>query len=405
MFTVVIPTMLKFFPFKQFLKTLAIYAFSDKSKIGEIIIINNSEQKDLDKEFAEYKEKIKFLSYGINIGCNPAWNIGVQYAKYDKICLLNDDVIFDLTLFDKLDLLNNLETGIVGLCPGVKDFNQPPFINGEIKILPWNHEHTYGYGCLMFIHKKNYIPIPKELKIYYGDNWLFDLCLNNRKTNYIITDLVHYTPYATTVSSLSKTIIEEEDKIYQEKFKSESWAISIFNIEEDKALSVESDIKDNLTILKNYALNSKSILELGVRTGLSTRIFLNSNLEKLVSIDLVEDYYVRDLFNVAELVDRNWKYLIENSLDYNIEEKFDLLFIDTDHNYSQIKKELKKYHNFINKYIIFHDTFSYGIKKEDEKDPGILPAILEFLEENKEWEIEYTNCESNGILIIRRKNA
>jgi GT2 family glycosyltransferase len=140
MFTVVIPTMLKFFPFKQFLKTLAIYTFSDKSKIGEIIIINNSEQKDLDKEFAEYKEKIKFLSYGINIGCNPAWNIGVQYAKYDKICLLNDDVIFDLTLFDKLDLLNNLETGIVGLCPGVKDFNQPPFINGEIKILPWNHE-------------------------------------------------------------------------------------------------------------------------------------------------------------------------------------------------------------------------------------------------------------------------
>ncbi len=125
----------------------------------------------------------------------------------------------------------------------------------------------------------------------------------------------------------------------------------------------------------------------------------------MVSIDLVEDYYVRDLFNVAELVDRNWKYIIENSLDYNIEEKFDLLFIDTDHNYSQIKEELKKYHNFINKYIIFHDTFSYGIKKEDEKDPGILPAILEFLEENKEWEIEYTNCKSNGILIIRRKNA
>jgi hypothetical protein len=32
---------------------------------------------------------------------------------------------------------------------------------------------VHGWGMLLFIHKQSYLPIPKELKIYHGDTWLW----------------------------------------------------------------------------------------------------------------------------------------------------------------------------------------------------------------------------------------
>ena len=34
-------------------------------------------------------------------------------------------------------------------------------------------QHCYGWGCAIFMEKRDWIPIPDELKLYYGDSWLF----------------------------------------------------------------------------------------------------------------------------------------------------------------------------------------------------------------------------------------
>ena len=31
----------------------------------------------------------------------------------------------------------------------------------------------YGWGCMMFLKKKDFIPIPSEFFIYFGDEWIW----------------------------------------------------------------------------------------------------------------------------------------------------------------------------------------------------------------------------------------
>jgi hypothetical protein len=160
------------------------------------------------------------ISQRDNIGVNPAWNLGVEIASSDRVCILNDDVVFDHKVFSRVDSVLSETSGVVGICPGVAEFNQPPFETGLVRILPWGGQHTYGFGCLMFVHRSWYIPIPKGLNIYYGDNWIFDTCMARGRTNYIITDSFFYTPFAVTSRHLQDVegIHSVEQPLYRAAF-------------------------------------------------------------------------------------------------------------------------------------------------------------------------------------------
>lgn len=399
-YTIVVPTMWRFKPFINFLGALLNY-----NLVGEVILINNN-IADTPEELNEIKSpKLTRIDFNSNIGVNPAWNLGTESARFPFVCILNDDVIFDLTLLNKLvPYLSDLETGVIGLSPGVSDFNQAPFVNGQINISQWNNEHTYGFGCLMFINKRNYIRIPEDMVYYFGDNFIFDTCLANKKKNYIITDILHYTPYAQTVGETGKGHLETEGAKYEGHIKNNKWALDIFHIEYAKAVDQETDIQKVIPKLYDYAMKCSSVLELGVRTGVSTRAFLNANLKYMTSVDLSEEYLVRDLFNVADIVGRDYKYVIADSREYEVDRDYDLLFIDTEHTYDQVSFELDKYHHFIRKYIIVHDVFKYGVKTDEEGDVGLLPAVLNFMRENPDWVIEEYTTDSNGLLVLKRRN-
>ena len=197
MYSVIIPTMwnCKFFP--EFLNDLLTF-----SQVGQVIVINNC-MENMPENLPLDHPKFKMMMFGENIGVNPAWNIGVAESKYDKVCIANDDVVFDSKIFDRVDTVLGPDSGVVGICPGVKEFNQPPFETGIGRIIPWTGQHTYGFGCFMFVHRSWYTPVPEGLKIYYGDNWIFDTCLVQGRTNYLITDCFFYTPFATTTSQLT----------------------------------------------------------------------------------------------------------------------------------------------------------------------------------------------------------
>jgi predicted O-methyltransferase YrrM len=399
MFSIIIPTMWRFKPFEQFIHTLI-----NCDLVGEILIYDN-DKEHAPKTLNFLSEKVTIFQNETNLGVNPIWNEGIKVAHYDNICLMNDDIIFDLSVFEKvLPYLRKTSTGVVGLCPGVIEFSQPPFINGSITIQSWNKEHTYGFGCLMFINRKNYIPIPKELVMYFGDDFIFNICLTRHLTNYIITDLLHYTPFAKTTSTEALGYLDKERPIYTKKFRDTQWALEIFELEENIALSLNSDIKECLPVIKDYLEDCKSALELGVRTGISTRVFLNGRLQKLTSIDIEEDWKVRDLFKVAEVGGFEYKYIITDSRTYSDGTTYDMLFIDTNHEYQQLLDELEHHHKSINKYILMHDTFTYGIVRDNPVSIGLLPAILLFLSDHSEWKVKEFFHESNGILVLERIN-
>lgn len=217
-YTVVVPTMWRakdlFLPFLEKLCAC--------DSVDEIIIFDNDNTKTPTQGLDH--PKIDLLDFGRNIYVNPAWNYGVQRARNDRVCILNDDVTFDLALFDKLASLLTTDAGVFGLCPGVANHGQPPVTDKTIDIIPWVDQDTLGFGCLMFINKNNWVDIPGELLIYYGDNFIFDKQLSLGRTNYIITNMDFHTPFASTTkdTTITSGFLDRERALY-DNVKAELW--------------------------------------------------------------------------------------------------------------------------------------------------------------------------------------
>ena len=183
--SVIIPTMWKSEGFVHRLAKL-----SNIETIGEIILIDNTSNTTILPI-----PKVIHIIEGENTFVNPAWNKGVNLSKWDKLCIMNDDVEVHDELF--INILPHIteDKGMIGLHEyhgnGVWE-DEPGYDRTRSELLRGNrfplklieserHNRRPGYGCLWFIHKKSYIHIPHELKIWYGDDYLYH---RNGKPNY-----------------------------------------------------------------------------------------------------------------------------------------------------------------------------------------------------------------------------
>jgi len=178
-----------------------------------------------------------------------------------------------------------------------------------------------------------------------------------------------------------------------------------------------SDINEHLPTLLKYAEECEHITEMGVRTCNSSWALLYSNPKKMISYDKVQNESINTLINIANEYLMNFEFKLNDVLTIEIE-KTDLLFIDTWHTYNQLSLELELHSKNVNKYIILHDTVTYGLIDEQFYDnssvivrnkpktkEGLMNAVNDFLtsENGSTWEIfeEYKN--NNGLLILKRK--
>jgi predicted O-methyltransferase YrrM len=210
--------------------------------------------------------------------------------------------------------------------------------------------------------------------------------------------------YYSIMSETHKKLIDEnmqkiDDDIFENEYKN--------------ACKTPSDINEHLPILYDLAKKCSHITEMGVRFGASTRAFLNANVT-LRSYDIFMEESVSNLFKKAKEIGKDVEYIIEDVNNIEIEET-DLLFLDTWHQYYQVKNELKLHANKVKKYIIFHDTYSYGLKGEpitgveanqqqeyNQNLIGILPAIVEFMIDNPNWNFILHKINNNGLTVIER---
>jgi len=175
-----------------------------------------------------------------------------------------------------------------------------------------------------------------------------------------------------------------------------------------------SDINELLPTLKEYANKCDHVTEMGVRYFVSTYAFLSSSAKQVVGIDIekqLEQFQeCRDLCNKEG---KRFKYVIGDSLKIEIDET-DFLFIDTWHEYGQLKAELNRHHSKAKKYIGFHDTTTYAHVGEteywdvkasggfSETGKGLWDAIEEFLAEHPEWVIDLRLTNNNGLTILKK---
>ena len=169
MYSIIIPTMWGGTEIEAMLPLL-----EKHSLVGEILLINNSIARTPNWYKLGKWIKIKQYNPPDNIGVNPAWNLGVRESKNDKICLLSDDVEFPVDvlefLYDKL----SSEQGCVGpLKTNINVSASVPYKLDQFNKLVPAMRMRGQYGCMMFLNKENWVPIPEEFKIFYGDNWIF----------------------------------------------------------------------------------------------------------------------------------------------------------------------------------------------------------------------------------------
>ena len=164
-YSVIIPTLWKSDRTKRLITDL-----QECDYVDEIIIIDNSYHGHQDTKV----EKIRFVSFGGNIYVNPSWNKGIELAKNECIALCNDDINFNPNIFGVIDESILTYTGIIGMGEG----NYKDEIDKEkgSYIDIWEPDvNDWGWGCLIMLKKSHWLPIPNEIKIWYGDNIIKDV--------------------------------------------------------------------------------------------------------------------------------------------------------------------------------------------------------------------------------------
>lgn len=190
-FSVLIPTMWKSERTLPMLKAL-----DASDYIEEIIIVDNDTSKCPDLSDIS---KLIYLPQKKNIYVNPAWNLGVETSSCNYVCILNDDISFDVDPAFK-SALKRLSAGYTLLGLDQLSYTDLDLSN---KVNPF-----YGFGCCMFLDRSEWTPIPDELKIWYGDTWMV-----NKFTSVGFIVINVESEISTTVNSLEFASIIALDEI------------------------------------------------------------------------------------------------------------------------------------------------------------------------------------------------
>lgn len=185
-----------------------------------------------------------------------------------------------------------------------------------------------------------------------------------------------------------------------------------------------SDINEHLPTLAKYASECTTVTECGVRTAVSSYAFayglLSKPAAKLTQVD--PDWHPNiEKFQKA-CADEGLASVFHKMSDLDCPlETTDLLFIDTWHVYGQLKRELARWHPYVQKYIIMHDTVVDGVYGETircgwdaerqsresgipvgEIRKGLMPAVKEFVAAHPEWAIYAHFPNNNGLTVLTR---
>jgi hypothetical protein len=204
MFSIVIPTLWKSPRIHNLLSNLI-----ECNNVGEIILVDNSSEF-----FNYYKtlDKVKLIQPKENLYVNPSWNLGVELSTYNNICLCNDDLEFDPVLFELIisnpDIMSDKIIGMHSENYHINSFN-------NTKLVPTNNRN-WGWGCLILFKKKNWIPIPENIKIWYGDDFIFN---DNLTQCYNLEGFPIYTEMSTTSDQKIFNEIKKQDQINYNQWK------------------------------------------------------------------------------------------------------------------------------------------------------------------------------------------
>ena len=161
--------------------------------------------------------------------------------------------------------------------------------------------------------------------------------------------------------------------------------------------------KEHAETLRSIAAECETAVEFGVHevTHYSSTMSLLSGVR--VSLDSydIKDCPIQVAVEYARRVQKGFRFFVQDVLQLPAVEA-DLLYIDTKHTYGQLSAELSRHGKGVKKYLVFHDTDLCGTRGDDQSEPGLLQAIVEFLHTAPGWRLWSHSPESFGLTVLRR---
>ena len=178
----------------------------------DILIIDNNATADIKNLIEPYNKIVN----NNNIYVNPAWNQLMRYfldhPEYDTIIILNSDIYLKDDVFKIIKSLNLDALKVIPLVTGVSEFTEVK--DHYVSIV---EDGVPGvFICLSRKMVEAVYPIPEEIKLWFGDNWIFGKL---RKLNYKMTiynDLQAIMDWSRSIGKLpeANALIEEDKKAW-----------------------------------------------------------------------------------------------------------------------------------------------------------------------------------------------
>lgn len=387
----------------------AIFAYTNLDD-KEIIVVPNGSPQEARDFLNEHTDKLTYIWNDTPTGVVRAYNAGINASRGKYIVTIDDDSILmaqerdtwinilkkPFTVDDRVgatgpfaheyeDLGFVLHSGCTmynaQLLKSIggfdQEFNPGYFSDPDVALRIW----AQGYKCVE-------VPVDRANKNYNGHVFSVNFPVVHMGT---VQTMNKHTDSAIVAANREKLYLRHSKKMISKSLEDMYQYICTLNY----------DTKEHLPTLRKYAQECSHITEFGTRFVVSTYGLLAGKPKRLLTYDLTPDPAIWRAAALAKENNIELGFVEKNVLEADIEPT-DLLFIDTLHDYGQLKRELELHSSKVKKYIICHDTETYGYKDQSGAGPGLMQAINEFLAANTAWKIKerYTNC--NGLLVLER---
>jgi GT2 family glycosyltransferase len=410
------------------------------SPLVDVVVIDNGSTDEAKAGIATHADGIEVIRNPENVYVNPAWNqLAERFLQSDSeiLVIANSDVLVRPGWAESL--LDRLAGSIAHERAARRYYgtDRPDRAGKElwfgrrvsdIDEARGDPQHSAeeappGSSCTrggFYAMKRAMVPlvfpIPPPLLIWYGDNWIFDILARLGYQEITLRDIVVW-----HAESVSQNRIPEIGSItWEDQQRWLRWAGQRSRREADSILrghgrldpiearymelrDEPSDFNEHMPILRAYAERVERATEFGV--GRSSWALLHARPKKLRCYDHIDDSRkigIRQMMELGRAAGIDVDYIIGSSLEIDIEPT-DLLFIDTMHTYGQLRQELARHAPKVLRYILLHDTETYGVRGEDGQTPGLEGAVEDFLATDRCWRMRDRLKNNHGLTILERR--
>jgi GT2 family glycosyltransferase len=189
-----------------------------------VLLIDNGAERSVKELISGYakRENVIVISNSENIYVNPAWNQIINHflgSEFDCLVIMNSD----LTLHDKWKEVIDKHFESNNSIPVPIISNNKEALSQKLQVGETIEVFEGTPGVLIVLNKeqaKLIYPIPETIKVWFGDNWIYEGLRRAGHKTVVLTNLISYHSASQNVSRVEGiSRIIEQDKIEWEKLK------------------------------------------------------------------------------------------------------------------------------------------------------------------------------------------